>query len=276
MTEIQSMAALGEGNVRNEDLSLIPEAKATEAHILYDHGIPRLKSEIPPPTGHVTLVFTDIQNSTHLWEVNPGMHTAMELHNRLLRRQLRLCGGYEVKTEGDAFMCSFPNALAAIWWCLSVQNGLLTEPWPLDILQSEEGKPVYNDVTGQLISRGLSARMGVHCGLPVCKPDPITQRMDYFGPVVNCAARISGAAASGQILCSDEIVREINVHISKQEPKTNHPPSDSPAVINGILRLGLEVVPIGALRLEGVGLIKNFSAIYPSGLQKRHNLTHTS
>ncbi len=47
----------------------------------------------------VTLVFTDIRNSTHLWEANPGMPTAMRLHNTLLRRQLRLCGGYEVKRK---------------------------------------------------------------------------------------------------------------------------------------------------------------------------------
>lgn len=50
-----------------------------------------------------------IRNATHLWGANAGMPTAMRLHNQLLRRQLRLCGGYEVKTEGDAFMCSVPE-----------------------------------------------------------------------------------------------------------------------------------------------------------------------
>ena len=81
-----------------------------------DRGLLRLPDEVPAPTGHVTLVFTDIRNSTHLWEANAGMPTSMRLHGTLLRRQLRFCGGYEVKTEGDAFMCSFPDALSALWW----------------------------------------------------------------------------------------------------------------------------------------------------------------
>ncbi|KAJ8583192.1 hypothetical protein M405DRAFT_692102, partial [Rhizopogon salebrosus TDB-379] len=59
--------------------------------------------------------FTDIRNSTQLWEANAGMPTAMRLHNNLLRRYLRYCGVYVVKTEGDAFMCSFPTTLAAMW-----------------------------------------------------------------------------------------------------------------------------------------------------------------
>jgi len=102
-----------------------------------------------PPIGHVTLV-TDIRNSTHLWESNPGMPSVMRPHNHLFRRQLGLCGGYTVKTEGDAFMCSFPTTLSAVWFCLSVQLQL-HEPWPLEI---EDGKPITDG--GQLIARGLS------------------------------------------------------------------------------------------------------------------------
>merc|ERR1711871_1349081 len=42
--------------------------------------------------------------------------------------------------------------------------------------------------------------MGIFTGEPKCRIDPITGRMDYFGPVVNRAARISGAGAGGQIV----------------------------------------------------------------------------
>ncbi|KIM35745.1 hypothetical protein M413DRAFT_44683, partial [Hebeloma cylindrosporum] len=128
-------------------------------------------------------VFTNIRNSTYLWEANPGMPTAMRVHNSLLRRQLRFCGGYEVKTEGDSFMCSFPTTLAAVWWCLTIQVQLLHESWPLEILECEDGKPVY-DANGELIARGLSVRMGIHSGTPLCETDLITHRMDYFGPMV--------------------------------------------------------------------------------------------
>ncbi len=173
-----------------------------------DRTLARLDREVAPPIGQVALVFTDIKNSTSLWETNNGMQTAMRLHNYLLRRQLRTIGGYEVKTEGDAFMVSFPSVSAALLWCFTVQQQLLHEDWPREILESEDGKEVY-DSSGELIHRGLSVRMGIHWGRPVCEADPITRRMDYFGPMVNRAARISGAADGGQILASKDVIKEL-------------------------------------------------------------------
>ncbi|TKY86480.1 hypothetical protein EX895_004629 [Sporisorium graminicola] len=173
-----------------------------------DRTLARLDREVAPPIGQVALVFTDIKNSTSLWETNNGMQAAMRLHNYLLRRQLRTIGGYEVKTEGDAFMVSFPSVSAALLWCFTVQQQLLQEDWPREILDSEDGKEVY-DPSGELIHRGLSVRMGIHWGRPVCEADPITRRMDYFGPMVNRAARISGAADGGQILASKDVIKEL-------------------------------------------------------------------
>jgi len=46
--------------------------------------------------------------------------------------------------------------------------------------------------------------MGIHIGTPVCQPDPTTNRMDYFGPVVNRAARVAGVADGGDIFISAE------------------------------------------------------------------------
>ncbi|KAJ6576075.1 nucleotide cyclase [Mycena vulgaris] len=115
----------------------------------------RLKDEVPPPVGHVAIVFTDIKGSTHLWEATPS--GAIHLHNNLLRRHLRVCGGYEVRTEGDCFMCSFPTVLDAVWWCLKIQVELLNVSWPQDILECADGREVY-DADGRLIYRGLSAR----------------------------------------------------------------------------------------------------------------------
>lgn len=143
-----------------------------------------LDREVAPPTGMVALVFTDIRNSTSLWESNGGMQSAMRMHNQLLRRQLRAIGGYEVKTEGDAFMVSFPTVTSALLWCFTVQLELLREDWPQEILDGEDGKEIF-DSLGQLCYRGLSVRMGLHWGNPHCETDPITRRMDYFGPMVN-------------------------------------------------------------------------------------------
>jgi len=227
--------------------------------------------EAPAPVGHVTLVFTDIRNSTHLWEVNPGMPTAIKMHNSLLRRHLRLCGGYEVKTEGDAFMCSFPTSLAAVWWCLTVQVELLNEQWPLEILECEDGKPIY-DEKGHLIARGLSVRMGIHSGTPLCETDLITHRMDYFGPMVNRSARINSNALGGQIMCSLDVVREINAKVFESEEETEYSRLQTSQAIEGIRGLGVSVIFVGEVKLKGIELPEILHVLYPRRLEGRHEL----
>ncbi|KAJ7031033.1 hypothetical protein C8F04DRAFT_1112067 [Mycena alexandri] len=242
---------------------------------IIDRTLDRLKEEVPPPVGHVAIVFTDIKGSTHLWEGNPGMPTAMRLHNRLLRRYLRLCGGYEVKTEGDSFMCSFPTTLAAVWWCMTVQVELLSVPWPLEILECADGKAVYDD-EGQLIARGLSVRMGIHCGAPLCETDPVTNRMDYFGPIVNRSSRIEGSAAGGHIMCSSDVIREINAKILDTEPETEYSDAQPQEAIDAIRRLDPVVVPVGEVRLKGLEVPEMLSLVFPSKLIGRKDLDDTA
>ena len=236
-----------------------------------DKDVGRLEGEVPPPVGHIALVFSDIRNSTPLWEANPGMPTAHHLHNKVLRRQLRFCGGYEVKTEGDAFMCSFPTALAAVWWCVTVQLQLLHEPWPLEILECEDGKPVY-DPDGRLIARGLSVRMGIHCGSPSPEPDPITHRMDYFGSMVNRSSRITGHAAGGQIMCSADIIREINATIFESELETEYSRAQPQQAIEAIRQANVRIVPVGEVKLKGLEIPEYLSLLYPGDLIGRHEL----
>ena len=175
-----------------------------------DSTLARLDQEVEAPTGDVSMIFTDIKNSTLLWETYPvAMRSAIKIHNAVMRRQLRIIGGYEVKTEGDAFMVSFPTATSALLWCFSVQSHLLNAPWPSEILNSVHGQEVL-DADQNLIFRGLSVRMGIHWGNPVCEPDPVTRRMDYFGPMVNRAARISAVADGGQITVSSDFISEIH------------------------------------------------------------------
>ncbi|KAF9241802.1 hypothetical protein BU15DRAFT_60701 [Melanogaster broomeanus] len=239
-----------------------------------DRTIARLEYEVSPPTGHLCLVFTDIRNSTQLWETNASMPTAMRLHNSLLRRHLRICGGYVVKTEGDAFMCSFPTTLAALWWSLIVQIQLLHEPWPLEILECDEGKEVW-DSQGNLVARGLSVRMGIHCGMPVCEPDPITNRMDYFGPMVIRTARISGSAAGGQIMCSADVVREIKARVTETGPDTEYSEYQPSQAIDAIREMKIEVKPVGEIKLKGLEIPEMVSLIYPGCLAGRQDLDLT-
>ncbi|KAK6996951.1 adenylate cyclase [Favolaschia claudopus] len=238
---------------------------------IIDRTLDRLKDEVPPPVGHVAIVFTDIKGSTHLWDANPGMPTAMRLHNNLLRRYLRLCGGYEVKTEGDSFMCSFPTVLAAVWWCMTVQVELLKVAWPLEILECTDGKAVHDDM-GRLIARGLSVRMGIHCGAPLCETDPITNRMDYFGPIVNRSSRIEGSAAGGHIMCSSDVVREINAKIFETEPETEYSDAQPQEAIDAIRRLDPVIIPVGEVRLKGLEVPEVLTLVFPSNLIGRKDL----
>lgn len=254
-----------------------------------DRTLARLEREVAPPIGQVALVFTDIKNSTSLWETNGGMQSAMRLHNILLRRQLRTVGGYEVKTEGDAFMVSFPSVTSALLWCFNVQTQLLREEWPQEILESEDGKEVV-DLEGNVIYRGLSVRMGIHWGWPVCENDPVTRRMDYFGPMVNRAARISGAADGGQIMASRDVVTELtallgtfdeaggvagllkgveadDADFDEEEFRLLHPNVTRDVVL--LRRMGFGISEMGEKRLKGLETPEMLNLVYPKQLAGR-------
>jgi predicted ATPase/class 3 adenylate cyclase len=153
------------------------------------------------PTGTVALVFTDIQGSTRLWERrSAAMRAAIEVHDRLLRALLASTSGYEVKTIGDAFMVAFPSAVDAARWCLEAQEALLHAPWPEEILQESDAAEEHGP--RGLVHRGLRIRMGIHVGEPECRTDDRTGRTDYFGRMVNLAARVGDAGHGGQVLLS--------------------------------------------------------------------------
>ncbi|CAO1626840.1 unnamed protein product [Sympodiomycopsis kandeliae] len=265
-----------------------------------DRTLARLEREVAPPIGNVALVFTDIKNSTKLWETNGGMQSAMRLHNVLLRRQLRSVGGYEVKTEGDAFMVSFPSVTSALLWCFNVQLQLLKEDWPQEILESEDGKEIL-DGDANVIHRGLSVRMGIHWGWPVCETDPITRRMDYFGPMVNRASRISGAADGGQIMASRDVINELTKvlgtfdeaggpigllsdSMGAEDPSSSGSASGAadfdeetfrllhPNVTRDVVllrRMGFGISEVGERRLKGLETPELLHLVYPRNLANR-------
>ena len=251
----------------NEDDTDGPRSKKAQ---LYDRrkkegdpGVARLEPEIEPPKGYVTLVFTDIRNSTFLWEkMNDAMAAAMRIHHQLLRRLLRMSGGYEVKTEGDAFMVSFNDASSALHWCFQVQLELLNMTWPKEILESDEGKEVF-DSQGRTIARGLSVRMGVHSGEPYCERDPVTRRMDYYGPIVNRSARVCHVAGGGQIMCSRSVVREIEEGLAEG--------SDDP-VIKDIRERRPVFHPMGVTPMKGLDEPEVLQIILPEELSGRLEL----
>lgn len=247
-----------------------------------DSKLARLDQEVDAPVGDVTLVFTDIKNSTILWETYPiAMRSAIRMHNEVMRRHLRIIGGYEVKTEGDAFMVAFPTVTSALLWCFTIQSQLLEVQWPQEILSSVHGDEVQ-DADGNIIFRGLSVRMGIHWGQPVCEVDPVTKRMDYFGPMVNRAARIEGVADGGQICVSSDFIAEVQRLLEShiETDRTNSTGSEdtlsddllSEAIrreLRSLSSQGFEVKDLGQRTLKGLENPEYIYLMYPHSLASR-------
>ena len=135
------------------------------------------------PDGTVTILFTDIENSTALNE-KLGDERWVELlrsHNAVVRDCVREHGGYEVKAQGDGFMIAYPSAREALGCAIEMQrklagDGMLGEP--------------------------LQVRIGLHTGEAIREGD------DFYGWSVTLAARLGDEAAGGEILTSS-IVRDL-------------------------------------------------------------------
>ena len=83
------------------------------------------------PTGTVTLLFTDIEGSTRLWEAHAAaMRAALARHDALLRQCIDDHDGHVFKTGGDAFCAAFHTASDAMAAALEAQRALHREPWP--------------------------------------------------------------------------------------------------------------------------------------------------
>ncbi|KXT14282.1 hypothetical protein AC579_1269 [Pseudocercospora musae] len=247
-----------------------------------DSKLARLDQEVEAPTGDVTLVFTDIKNSTILWETYPiAMQSAIKMHNEVMRRHLRIIGGYEVKTEGDAFMVAFPTVTSALLWCFTIQSQLLEVQWPQEILNSVHGEEMQ-DADGNVIFRGLSVRMGIHWGRPVCEIDPVTKRMDYFGPMVNRAARIESVADGGQICVSSDFIQEVQRMLESHIESDRSGSTGSEDTLNddmlsqtirrelrSLSSQGFEVKDLGQRTLKGLENPEYIYLMYPHSLASR-------
>jgi predicted ATPase/class 3 adenylate cyclase len=129
------------------------------------------------PTGTVTLLFTDIEGSTRLWDADPAaMAIALRRHDAILRAAIENAAGYVFKTVGDAFCAAFETAQLAAEAAVAAQRELGAQEWPT--------------------MRPIRVRMALHTG--ACEE----RDGDYFGPVVNRTARLEAVAHGAQILVS--------------------------------------------------------------------------
>lgn len=192
----------------NDDLRTLPSqygdfdddaSRCTRTEALHPFAINRAK-DMTPPHGDVTIIFTDVQGSTSLWETcSTDMKKAQDTHDMIIRQCYANHSGYEITTEGDAFVLAFHHPVDALAFALEAQLKLYKAEWPEGILKHEDGKDEPS-----LKFRGFRVRFGVHHGPTTSRVHEITRRTVYSGEAVRIAKAVEGMCHGGQILCTTE------------------------------------------------------------------------
>ena len=118
------------------------------------------------PMGVVTFLFTDIEGSTRRWEADAdAMRAALDAHDDLMREVVETHDGWLFKHTGDGVCAAFSSPRSAVDAAVAAQRTL-----------------------------ELPVRMGIATGEAELRGD------DYFGAVLNRAARVMAAGHGGQIL----------------------------------------------------------------------------
>eukprot|EP00667_Euglena_gracilis_P001257 EG_transcript_1259 len=163
------------------------------------------------------VAFTDVQSSTGLWGKDPvEMSRCMQVHHELIRGLIKEHGLYEVKTIGDSFMVTTTSAQEALHFALDIQTTFYEYEWDW-----EEADEYYQETTlaftksGSAESEynklwnGLRIRIGIHYGTGDVTYDEVSKGYDYYGTVVNTAARIEAVAHGGQIIVSQDVMNAL-------------------------------------------------------------------
>jgi len=125
------------------------------------------------PTGTVTLLLADVENSTGLWESMPKQMTeAFAQLDHALTDLLAAHGGVRPveQGEGDSFVVAFARASEAVACALELQRAPLAP---------------------------ISLRIGVHTGEVQLRDEG-----NYMGPTINRTARLRNLAHGGQTVLS--------------------------------------------------------------------------
>jgi predicted ATPase/class 3 adenylate cyclase len=189
------------------------------------------------PTGSVTFLFTDIEDSTQLWEQYPqAMTVAHARHDKILRDAIQSNNGYVFQVIGDEFCAAFDTAEGAVRGAVNSQLDLYAENWG---------------------ETPIRVQMGIHTGKAELQEDGL-----YHGYVtLSHAERVMSVAHGGQVLLSsttqqlvqDELPTGVELRDLGQQQ------------LKGLSR------PEHLFQLDILGLPSDFPPLTTPGLA-RHNL----
>jgi class 3 adenylate cyclase len=130
-------------------------------------------------TAFRTILFTDMEGSTSLTQRlgDAGAMAVLRMHDRIVGEALGNHGGSEIKHTGDGVMAAFPSVVGAIESAVQIQRRLA---------ETDDRS-------------GLRVRIGMSAG------EPVTERNDLFGAVVQLAARLCSRAEPGSVLVSNAV-----------------------------------------------------------------------
>src|SRR6202012_2512916 len=164
------------------------------------------------PSGVVTFLFTDIEGSTRRWEANAdAMRVALAAHDEVLRTAIEGHGGSLFKHTGDGVCAAFASPGSAVDAAVAAQRRL-----------------------------ELPVRMGLATG------EAELREGDYFGAVLNRAARLMAAGHGGQILLAESTAGLL---------------SGGDLVDLGPRRVRDLSTPIGVFQVRAAGLRTEFPAL---------------
>jgi class 3 adenylate cyclase len=134
--------------------------------------------------GQMTVLFTDLRNSTRLYrEIGDAVaFGAVMNHFDVLRAEIAREGGSIVKTLGDAVMAVFPRPAPALRAIMRAQAALASPP---------EGV------------RPFILKAGLHAG--PCIAVTLDGRLDYFGSNVNIAARLEPLSTGADCVITSDV-----------------------------------------------------------------------
>jgi class 3 adenylate cyclase len=144
--------------------------------------------------GSMTVVFTDLKNSTQLYQDigdAPAFGRVLT-HFEILKAAVAAEDGAIVKTMGDAIMAVFPRPVAALRAMLHAQNHL-ARPQDFSLPQGVSVPPSS--------LKPLALKAGIHCG--PCLAINQNERLDYFGTTVNTTARLCALCTGADLVLSN-------------------------------------------------------------------------